>query len=124
LKSKTDIEKENDMETGSLVKHATDSNFDMTVINSGTPSLVDFWALWCGPCRAIAPVLEDLARDYQGKVNIVKVNVDENPRIAQAYGVRSIPMLMVFDKGGVKETMLGLRPKEQLSAMIERNTSK
>jgi thioredoxin 1 len=111
------------METESLVKHATDSDFDAMVINSEMPALVDFWAPWCGPCRAIAPVLEDLAKDYSGKVNIVKVNVDENPAVSREYSVRSIPMLVLFNKGQVMESMLGSRPKEQLSAMIERGLS-
>jgi thioredoxin 1 len=114
---------ENKMETESLVKHATDSNFDAIVINSEIPALVDFWAQWCGPCRAIAPVLEDLAKDYSGKVNIVKVNVDENPITAREYSVRSIPMLMLIDKGQIRETMLGSRPKEHLSAMIGRGVT-
>ncbi len=112
------------MEAESLVKHATDSNFDSFVRKSEIPSLVDFWAPWCGPCRAIAPVLEDLAKDYMGKVNIVKVNVDENPKTAQEYSVRSIPMLMLIEKGEVRETMLGLRPKEHLAAMIDRGMPK
>jgi thioredoxin 1 len=112
------------MEALSLVKHATDSNFDSNVIKSEIPSLVDFWAPWCGPCKAMGPVLEDLAKDCIGKVNFVKVNVDENPRTAQEYSVRSIPMLMVIEKGRVKETILGLRPKEHLSAMIERSVTK
>jgi thioredoxin 1 len=112
------------VEAASLVKHATDSDFDSIVKKSEIPSLVDFWAPWCGPCRAIAPVLEDLAKDYSGKVNIVKVNVDENPKTALEYSVRSIPMLMVFEKGEVRETMLGLRPKEHLAAMIERSVPK
>jgi thioredoxin 1 len=112
------------MESASLVKHATDSNFDSTVKGSKIPTLVDFWAPWCGPCRAIAPVLEDLAKDYSGKVNIVKVNVDENPKTAREYSVRSIPMLIVMEKGSVRETVIGLRPKEQLAAMIERSVQK
>jgi thioredoxin 1 len=111
------------MKEESLVKHATDSDFKELVINSETPALVDFWAPWCGPCRAIAPVLEDLAKDYSGKVNIVKVNVDENPAISREYSVRSIPMLILFDKGEVRESLLGSRPKEQLAAMIERNVT-
>ena len=115
---------ENKMEAASLVKHTTDSNFDITVKDSKIPTLVDFWAPWCGPCRAIGPVLEELAKDYSGKVNIVKVNVDENPRTAQKYSVRSIPMLIVIEKGSVKETVNGLRPKEQLAAMIDRSVPK
>jgi thioredoxin 1 len=115
---------ENIMEAASLVKHATDSDFDSTVKGSEIPTLVDFWAPWCGPCRAIAPVLEDLAKDYSGKVNIVKVNVDENPKIAREYSVRSIPMLVVIEKGSIRETVIGLRPKDQLAAIIERSMSK
>lgn len=112
------------METSSLVKHANEDNFDAIVIRSIKPSLVDFWAPWCGPCRSIGPLLEDLANDYDGKANVVKVNVDENPGLAQKYGVRSIPMLIVVENGSVKETMVGSRPKGDLAAMIERSIKK
>ena len=99
----------------------TTQTWDSEVAASQVPVVVDFWAPWCGPCRAIGPILDDLAKDYSGKINIVKVNVDENPKTAQEYSVRNIPMLMVIEKGQVRKTLLGLRPKEHLAAMIERS---
>jgi thioredoxin 1 len=105
----------------SLVKHAGDSDFETQVLKADKPALVDFWAPWCGPCRAIGPVLEELAKTYEGKVNVVKVNVDEHPGIAQKYSVRSIPTLLFVKEGQVKETMIGLRSREQLSDLIDKN---
>ncbi|HPC47485.1 MAG TPA: thioredoxin [Deltaproteobacteria bacterium] len=103
------------------VIHATDENFNKVVIESGEPCLVDFWAPWCGPCRAIGPVLEEIANDYAGRVKVVKVNVDENPGLSRAYGVRSIPSLLFIHKGQVKDARLGAMPKAQLAAFIDRN---
>jgi thioredoxin 1 len=105
----------------SFVKHAGDSDFETQVIKADRPALVDFWAPWCGPCRAIGPVLEELARTYEGKVNVVKVNVDDHPAVAQKYSVRSIPTLLFVKDGQVKETLVGLRSKEQLSELIDKN---
>ena len=96
----------------------TDETFQEKVLNSNTPTLVDFWAIWCGPCRMVAPVIEALAEEYDGKAKIGKVNVDENPRISQRFGIRSIPTLMVFKNGQLKETAIGVRPKAALEQLL------
>lgn len=92
----------------------TDSNFEAEVLKSSEPVLVDFWAVWCGPCRAIAPMVEELANDYQGKARIGKLNVDENQAIAGKYGIRSIPTLLVFKNGQVVDQVIGAVPKSKL----------
>lgn len=94
-------------------------NWQEEVLSSSTPVLVDFWAEWCGPCRALTPILEDLAKDFDGKLKIVKVNVDENPDLASEFGVRSIPTLLVFKGGQLKGQMVGVMPKPQLKAKLE-----
>ena len=109
------------METNSFVKHADSNSFDSLVLKAARPTLVDFWAPWCGPCRAVGPVLEDLARTYNGRVNVVKVNVDENPWVAQRYNIMSIPALLMFRDGQVRETEVGFSSKERLAAMIDKN---
>jgi thioredoxin 1 len=96
----------------------SDDTFEAEVLKSATPVLIDFWAPWCAPCRAIAPVVEELAREYAGKVKIVKMNVDENPRTPQRYGVRGIPNLILFQGGQVKEQLIGARPKADLVRAI------
>jgi thioredoxin 1 len=102
------------------VVHVTDSNFEQEVVKSAKPSLVDFWAPWCGPCKAIGPILEELAGEYKDKVNIMKVNVDDNPKTASAYGVRSIPTLILIKEGKTVDTLIGLVPKERLEEFIKK----
>jgi thioredoxin 1 len=102
------------------VVHVTDNNFEQEVLKSARPSLVDFWAPWCGPCKAIAPILEELAVDYKDKVNIVKVNVDDSQKTAETYGVRSIPTLILIKDGKTVDTLIGLVPKERLEAFIKK----
>ena len=97
----------------------TDDTFEQEVLKSDTPVLVDYWAEWCGPCKAISPVLEDLAPEYAGKVRIVKMNVDENPNTPPKYGIRSIPTLMLFKNGTVEETKLGALSKAQLTDFLD-----
>ena len=101
------------------VLHVTDDNFDTEVIKHEGAVLVDFWAPWCGPCRAVGPVVEEIASDYDGKVKVVKVNTDDNPAAATRYGIRSIPTVMLFKGGQVVETMIGARPKAQFAAVID-----
>jgi thioredoxin 1 len=103
------------------VTHADDNTFDTLALRADNPSLVDFWAPWCGPCRAIGPVLEEIAREYTGRVNVVKVNVDESPETSRKYGVRSIPTLMFIKGGQVRDTQIGSLPKTKLASFIEKN---
>lgn len=95
----------------------TDANFEQEVLQSNIPVLIDFWAVWCGPCRLIAPVVEELAGEYAGKVKIAKLDVDNNQGVADKYGIRSIPTLLLFDKGSVVDRMVGVAPK---SAIVEK----
>lgn len=105
----------------SNVVYATDASFEADVIKSDIPVLVDFWAEWCGPCRMVAPILDDLSKEYAGRLKIVKVNVDENSVSAATYGVRGIPTLLLFKNGQVVETKVGALPKGQLAAFIDSN---
>ncbi len=96
-----------------------DENFDDEVLRSDIPVLVDFWAEWCGPCKVVGPTVEALASDYQGKVKVAKLNVDDNPEAAGRFGVRSIPTLIVFKDGEVQQAAVGVKPKGQLAELIE-----
>jgi thioredoxin len=96
-----------------------DKNFKEVVLEAKTPFLVDFWAPWCAPCRAIAPAVEELAGEYAGRVGFAKVNVDDNPKVATEYGVRSIPTLLVFKDGKPVNQIVGLRPKAELKKQLD-----
>ena len=99
----------------SAAAQVTDSTLDQEVLESAVPVLVDFWAPWCGPCRMVAPVVDDIAVEYDGKVKVVKVNTDENPSVASKYGIRSIPTLMIFKGGQRVDMVVGAVPKATLS---------
>lgn len=103
------------------IQNVTDANFEAEVLNSSEPVLVDYWAEWCGPCKALTPVLEEVAPEYAGKVKIAKINIDENPDTAVKYGVRSIPTLMIFKNGSVENMKLGAMSKVQLTDFIDEN---
>lgn len=102
----------------------TDATFDEQVLKSGLPVLVDFWAVWCGPCQMQNPILEEIAKDYEGKVKIGKLNVDENPNTAAKYGVMSIPTLILFKKGQIVRQMIGVQSKETLSNEFDKVINK
>lgn len=104
-----------------LIKHISDASFEADVLNAETPVLVDFWAEWCGPCKAIGPSLEALAAEFGSKVQITKMNVDENSGVPARFGVRGIPTLMLFKGGELAATKVGALPKAQLKDFIESN---
>lgn len=101
----------------------SDATFDTDVLQNDTPVMVDFWAPWCGPCRMVAPIVEELSEDYDGRVKFVKLNTDENPQIAGKYGIRSIPTLLVFKGGEQVSEIVGFRPKSELSKRLEQALS-
>lgn len=106
---------------GQNVINATDSNFETEVLKSSTPVLVDFWAEWCGPCKMIAPTLDELANEFAGKVKVVKVNVDENPNTPGQFRVRGIPTLLMFKNGQLVDQLVGAHPKNSISAMMNKS---
>ena len=101
--------------------HVTDDSFEQEVLQSSDPILVDYWADWCGPCKMIAPVLDDIAEEYAGKIRVAKLNIDENPDTPPRYGIRGIPTLMLFKDGEVEATKVGAVSKSQLTAFIDSN---
>ncbi|MFV3404907.1 MULTISPECIES: thioredoxin TrxA [Pseudomonas] len=104
-----------------LIKHVTDASFEAEVLKAEGAVLVDYWAEWCGPCKMIAPVLDDIAAEYQGKVTIAKLNIDENQETPGKHGVRGIPTLMLFKNGNVEATKVGALSKSQLKAFLDAN---
>jgi len=103
------------------ISHVTDDSFEADVLKSGTPVLVDYWAEWCGPCKAIAPVLAEVAKEYAGKLKIAKLNVDENQEVPKKYGIRGIPTLMLFKNGNMEAMKVGALSKSQLTAFLDSN---
>jgi len=103
------------------IKHTSDATFDTDVLRSDQPVLVDYWAEWCGPCKMIAPLLDEVARDYDGKVQVVKVNVDDNPSSAQRFGIRGIPTLTLFKNGAEVAKHVGALSKSQLTSFLDTN---
>jgi thioredoxin 1 len=104
-----------------LIRSVTDHSFEHDVLKSDKPVLIDYWAEWCGPCKMIAPVLEEIAKEYAGRLTVAKLNIDENPVTPPRYGIRGIPTLMLFKNGNVEATKVGAVSKSQLSAFIESN---
>jgi thioredoxin 1 len=105
----------------SQIRHVTDDNFEQEVLSSEQPVLVEYWAEWCGPCKMIAPVLEEVADEYGDKLQVAKLNIDDNPNTPPKYGIRGIPTLMLFKNGNVEATKVGAVSKSQLTAFIDGN---
>lgn len=103
------------------IKHISDASFENDVVKSATPVLVDYWAQWCGPCRSIAPILDEIAEEFKGRLTVAKLNVDENQVTPAKFGIRGIPTLMIFKQGAVVGTKVGAVSKSQLTSFIESN---
>lgn len=103
------------------ILHVTDTSFEDEVLNAADPVLVDYWAEWCGPCKMIAPILDEIALEYEGRLRIAKLNIDQNPLTPPRYGIRGIPTLMLFKQGEVEATKVGAISKSQLMAFIDNN---
>jgi thioredoxin 1 len=108
------------MSNESTLLHVNDKNFADEVLNAQLPVLVDFWATWCGPCRSISPIIEELAKEFTGRIKVTKLNVDENPATPSQYGVRGIPTLILFKGGKILDQIVGAVPKARLITMIEK----
>ena len=104
-----------------LIKHISDASFDTDVIQAGKPVLVDYWAEWCGPCKMIAPILEEVAKEYAGRLKVAKLNIDDNPKTPGELGIRGIPTLILFKGGNAEATKVGALSKSQLTAFIDSN---
>ncbi|KGM39101.1 MULTISPECIES: thioredoxin TrxA [unclassified Aquabacterium] len=104
-----------------LIKHISDASFDADVLQSAQPVLVDYWAEWCGPCKMIAPILDEVATSYSGRLNVAKMNVDQNREVPAKFGIRGIPTLMIFKGGQLAATKVGALSKAQLTAFIDGN---
>ena len=102
-----------------MTKEVTDQSFEADVLKSSSPVVVDFWAVWCGPCRMIAPIVDELSQEYSGKVEFYKLNVDENPQVSMKYGIRSIPTLLVFKGGKPVDQVVGALPKRELKKHVD-----
>ena len=107
--------------SSSGINHVTDATFDPEVLKSDTPVLVDYWAEWCGPCKSIAPILDEVAKEYEGRLKIAKINVDENQSTPAKFGIRGIPTLMLFKNGNVEATRVGALSKSQPTAFLDSN---
>jgi thioredoxin 1 len=111
----------NNAEQSVEIRAVTDDTFDPEVLKSETPVLVDYWAEWCGPCKSIAPILHEVAKEYEGRLKIAKINVDENQQVPAKFGIRGIPTLMLFKNGNVEATRVGALSKSQLTAFLDSN---